>query len=250
MAYSSTIIIEQNVDLRYKTPTLYPMFTLPLDPTNEPELNAVWPSFLDLLDLNPKLARKKFADQMIRTITIHPLYQIPKWLKLGFGNIPEDAYGVIYSHCCDNNFEQLKKYKLINDRPWWIWFVHIANNRLLDDIRAELRRKEREMQIDNNNYKNKGNDPDIRTAWVELEELYLHCLENLTVHEKMLVELTTSGLKPRNIALIEGLKGTKKERKKISGQIKSAGIKLERCIKKLNSQLYLEWIAGRSKRKK
>jgi DNA-directed RNA polymerase specialized sigma24 family protein len=155
------------------------------------DLQATWPSFLDLLDPDPKRAWEGFYAFAWKLLQARP----PRLLRSLQPADQENVIAEVIVHCTDDHFRRLRTYQ-DKGKPFAAWLVVVAHHKALDWIRRypQPGDEPKGTEPEDQRHYDKPVDPGLR-------ERVSACRRRLGEKCQRLIELWADyGYRPREIA--------------------------------------------------
>ena len=192
--------------------------------TNE---NPNWPSFLDLIDDDPKKSAAEFYQFAAKLLSTAP----PKLFRGLNKEDQEDFIQEIVIHCISNNFRVLRTYQ-DKGKPFAAWFYIIVHHKLVDFLRKRGQVMPYELELaDAHEFvsDNPGIEALFNVEHNEALKVVKMCLSEIGTKCRLLLKLAAKEFRPKEMVRIMGLP---------LEQAKNVANDLAHCRKKLANLLW------------
>lgn len=189
-----------------------------------------WPSFLRLLDSDPKAALTEFYRFLIWTLT----KVSPRPMRSLCQDEQEDLKHEIFVHCVQNNFRVLRRY-VPSGRPFAAWLYTVAYNASVDYIRKHKLKHEVASIQQNSSQKelidilpNAKRHPHNHNVWRELLPAVKKIISRLDERCRLLLEMAADELSIKE--MVKLLRLSPDQNKKISDDLRYCRKKLKKLL--------------------
>ncbi len=193
--------------------------------------NQNWPSFLDIIDDDPKKSGREFYLFSAKLLRVAP----PKLFRSLDREDQEDIIQEIVVHCIKNDFRVLRTYQ-DKGKPFAAWLYIIAHNKIVDHLRKRGQNDPYETETSDTFEfvsENPGIESLLRVEHMEALEAVKSCLNEIGTKCRLLLKLAAKEFRPREMVRIMGLPAE---------QAKNVANDLAHCREKLTNLLWQKGI--------
>jgi len=193
--------------------------------------NHNWPSFLDLMDDNPKEAASKFYLFAAKLLRVVP----PKLFRNLNKEDQEDIIQNIVIHCIKDEFRVMRTYQN-KGKPFAAWLYIISHHKIIDFLRKqghEIPYETETADSPENVSENPGIEALFNVEHKEALEAVRMCLIEIGTKCRLLLKLAAKEFRPREMVRVMGFSAE---------QAKNVANDLAHCRKKLANLLWQKGI--------
>jgi len=200
--------------------------------------NLNWPSFLDIIDDDPKKSGSEFYLISAKLLHTAP----PKLFRNLNKEDQEDIIQDIVVHCIKDDFRVLRTYQ-DKGRPFAAWLYIIAHNKIIDFLRKRGQAIPYEIEISDKPEmvsENPGTKALFNVEQKEALEVVRTSLNEMGTKCRLLLKLAAKEFRPREMVRVMGLSTEQAKnvandlahcRKKLANLLWEKGIKIEEYLK-------------------